>query len=97
MNSSWLRARIGSALSSYRHELIKAIEAHEDRPQWVSQEIWSRLVTMSGTEKFKAKSEQMRYANACRKTKGRTGPIGVAGVTEKLRERLGRTPDPEEV
>ncbi|KAG0572315.1 hypothetical protein KC19_VG084200 [Ceratodon purpureus] len=52
---------------------------------------------MVGTEKFKTKSEQMKRANACRKSKGRTGPIGVAGVTERLRVRLGRTPDPEEI
>ena len=39
----------------------------------------------------------MKRANACRKSKGRTGPIGIVGIIEKLRLRLGRTPDPEEV
>ena len=97
VSSSFLRTRIGSALSSYTHELIKIIDASGDHLQWVSEAIWSRLVTMAGSEKFKLKSEQMKYANACRKLKGRIGPIGVAGVTEKLRERLGRTPDPDEI
>lgn len=97
VNFSWLRGRIRSTLSSYRHELIKFIESRGDRPQWVSEEIWCRLVTMAGSEKFKTKSEQMRHANACKKSKGRTRPMGVAGVTEKLRQRLGRTPDPEAI
>ena len=97
VNSAWLRGRIGGALSLYRHDLMKIIEAHGDRPVWVSEEIWSKLVAMAGSEKYKKKSEQMKRANACRKSKGRTGPIGIAGITERLQIRLGRTPDPEEV
>ena len=97
MNPTWLRARIGGALSSYRHSLIKIIECEGPRPQWVSEVVWERLVKMHGTEKYKEKSEQMKYANACRRTKGRTGPIGIAGVEERLRQKLGRTPDPDEL
>ena len=53
VNCSWLRGRIGSALSSYRHDLMKIIDAHGERPVWVSEEIWSRLVAMAGSEKYK--------------------------------------------
>ena len=97
VNPAWLRARVGAALSSYRHDLIKRIEYEGNRPHWVSESIWEKLVTMAGSDKFKAKSEQMRKANASRRTKGRTGPIGIVGIQERLRMRLGKTPDPEEV
>ncbi|KAG0574704.1 hypothetical protein KC19_VG283900 [Ceratodon purpureus] len=52
---------------------------------------------MEGSEKFRAKSEQMKYANACRRSKGRTGPLGEVGIRERLRHRLNRSPAPEEV
>lgn len=43
------------------------------------------------------KSEQGRYANACRRTYVRTGSRGLNGIRERLREQLKRSPDPEEV
>ena len=97
INRTWLRKRIGGALSSYRHELIKMIKAKEDRPPWVKESVWTKLAELEGSDKFKRKSEQMRYANSCRRTKGRTGPLGEVGITERMRERLGRYPEPEEI
>ena len=97
INPTWLKKRIGNALSSYRHELIRLIQARQAKPAWISEEIWSKLVKIESSEKFRQKSEQMRHANSCRRTKGRTGPIGEVGVTERLRHQLGRTPDPDEV
>lgn len=82
VNSAWLRTRIGNALSSYRHELIKMIQAEKEQPKWVSEEIWHKLVKLEGSENFKVKSEQMRFANSCRRTKGRTGPLGEVGIRE---------------
>ncbi|KAG0594661.1 hypothetical protein M758_UG097200 [Ceratodon purpureus] len=97
VNQQWLRTRIGNALSSYRHELMKMITAKHERPAWVSEATWSKLVAMEGSEKFRAKSEAMRHANACRRNKGRTGPLGEVGVRERLRIQLGRSPEPEDV
>lgn len=92
INPGWLRTRVGNALSSYRHEIMKVIDAGEERPTWVKNKIWEKLVRFYRSEEYKQKSLQMRYANSCRKRKGRTGPIGVVGIVERLREKL-RTPD----
>lgn len=73
------------------------IQAAEERPMYVPESIWSKLVRMEGSEKFRAKSEQMKHANACRRSKGHTGPLGEVGVRERLRHQLGRSPEPEEV
>lgn len=97
INPSWFRTRVENALSSYRHELIKMIQAKEDRPAWVTENIWSKLQELEASQKFRVKSEQMRFANSCRRTKGRTGPLGEVGITERLRQQLGRHPDPDEV
>ena len=97
INSAWLQRRIGAALSSYRHDLMKIIEAGGDPPHWISEKIWRKLVIMADSDAFKAKSQQMKLANACRPTLGRTGPIGVAGITERLRMQLGKTLDSDEV
>ncbi|KAG0593800.1 hypothetical protein M758_UG020300 [Ceratodon purpureus] len=97
VNTSWFRTRVGSALSNYRHEFIKMIQAKEERPPWVKDSVWAKLQELEASDKFRMKSEQMRYANSCRRTKGRIGPLGVVGITERLRQKLGRDPDPEEV
>ena len=39
----------------------------------------------------------MKYANACRRSKGRTGPLGAVGIRERLRQQLGRSPDLDEL
>ena len=39
----------------------------------------------------------MKYANACRVNKGRTGPKGEEGTRAELYGKLGREPDPDEV
>lgn len=69
LNPAWLRYRVGNALSSYRHELIRMIQAKQERPVWVSETIWSKLVRMSESESFKLKSAQMKFANSCRRNK----------------------------
>ena len=63
----------------------------------MKESIWAKLTELEASEKFKRKSEQMRFANSCRRTKGRTGPIGEVGITERLRVRLGRYPHPDEI
>ena len=97
LNPSYLRQRIGNALSSYRHEIIRLIQAEQDRPPWVSATVWGKLVKLEGSDKFRLKSAQMKHANACRKNKGRTGPLGEAGITERLRLQLQRSPTADEI
>lgn len=41
--------------------------------------------------------EHGRYANACRRTLGRTGALGEEGVRQRLQELIGRSLEPEEV
>ena len=97
INTPWLRGPVGNALSAYRHELIRMIQFEQERPIWVSEDVWLKLVKLEGSEKFKMKSEQMRFANSCRRSKGRTGPIGEIGIREKLRIQLGRSPEPQKL
>ena len=97
INPGWLRTRVGNALSSYWHKIMKVIDAGEERPIWAKNEVWEKLVRFHRSEEYKQKSLQMQYANSCRKRKGRTGPIGVVGIVERLREKLRRTPDDVEV
>lgn len=70
---------------------------NEECPPWINETIWTKLVKLQGSEKFRQKFEQMKFANSCRCTKGRTGPLGEVGITERLRIQLARSPDPEEV
>ena len=59
--------------------------------------MWDKLVKIQQSEEFKQKLAQMKYANFCRKTKGRTCPLGIVGITEWLRHRLGRSLDEDEI
>ncbi|KAG0572399.1 hypothetical protein KC19_VG091600 [Ceratodon purpureus] len=52
---------------------------------------------MEGSEKFKLKSEQMKFANFYRRNKGRTSPLGQVGIRERLRVQLRRSLAPKEV
>jgi hypothetical protein len=63
----------------------------------IDAEVWERLQKLAASKQWEEKSQQGRYANACRKTINRTGNRGVNGVRENLREILGRSPDPDEV
>ena len=90
-----LRQRIGTALSAYQHELIRLIQQSKPRPAWISETICEKLVKLESSNKFRQKSEQMRHANSCRRTKGRCGPLGEVGITERLRHHLGRSLEPD--
>ncbi len=63
----------------------------------IDHEVWERLVKFAASRQRQEKSEQGRYANACRKSYGRTGSRGVNGVRERLRKQFNRSPDPEEM
>jgi len=88
---------MGKAVTKKRVELISLIKRGGIQPMHVDAEVWERLQRLAASKQWEEKSQQGRYANACRKTINRTGNRGVNGVRENLREILGRSPDPDEV
>ncbi|KAG0594354.1 hypothetical protein M758_UG069900 [Ceratodon purpureus] len=49
VSPTYLRKRIGTALSSYRHDLIKLIQAKQERPPWVKESTWAKLVDLEAS------------------------------------------------
>lgn len=88
---------MGKAVTKKRTELITLIKRGASQPMHIDAEVWERLQKLAASKQWEEKSQQGRYANACRKTINRTGSRGVNGVRENLREILGRSPDPDEV
>ena len=97
LNEEHLRALMGKAVTKKRVELISLIKRGGIQPMHIDGEVWERLQKLAASRQWEDKSQQGRYANACRKTINRTGNRGVNGVRESLREILGRSPDPDEV
>lgn len=97
LNEDHMRSVMGKAVTRKRTELISLIHKGGSQPLHIDHEVWGRLVKLAASKQRKDKSKQGRYANACRKTYGRTGPRGLNGVRERLREYLERSPDPEEI
>jgi len=97
LNEDYLRGLMGKVVTKKRAELISFIRNGGEQPKTIDEQVWKRLTKLAFSEQTEAKSEQGRYANACRRTIGRTGSIGENGVREKLRKKYGRSPDPDEV
>ena len=97
LNEEHLRGLLGKAVTKKRTELITLIKRGGSQPMHIDAEVWERLQKLAASKQWEEKSQQGRYANACRKTINRTGNRGVNGVRENLREILGRSPDPDEV
>ena len=97
LNEEHLRGLMGKAVTKKRVELISLIKRGGIQPMHIDGEVWDRLQKLAASKQWEDKSQQGRYANACRKTINRTGNRGVNGVRESLREILGRSPDPDEV
>lgn len=97
LNEDHLRSMMGKAVTKKRGELFKLIRKGGSQPFHIDHEVWERLVKLEASKQREAKSEQGRYANACRRTYGRTGSRGINGVRERLRDILGRSPDPDEM
>jgi len=97
VNEDHLRALVGKAVTRRRSELISVIKSGGIKPHTLDPTIWKRLEKIANSRQREERTEHGRYANSCRKTMGRTGSLGVYGIREKLRERYGRSPDPQEV
>ena len=97
LNDDYLRSMMGKAVTKKRGELIALINKGGTQPLHIDSEVWERLVKLAASRQQQEKSEQGRYANACRRSYGRTGSRGINGVRERLREQFNRSPDPEEM
>ena len=97
LNEDYLRGLMGKAVTKKRAELILLIKNNGKQPLHVDEKVWQRLEKLANSKQWEEKSEQCCYANACRRTLGRTGSQGENGVREKLRASLGRSPHPDEV
>ena len=97
LNEDFLRGLMEKAVTKRRGELIVLIRNNGDQPKHFDQEIWKCLENLANSKQREDKSEQGRHANACWKTYGRTGSIGMNGVREKLRSQYGRSLDPDEI
>lgn len=97
LNEDYLRGLMGRAVSKKRRDLMAHIKTGGSQPNHIDSEVWERLLKLHASQQWEEKSNQGKYANACRKSVNRTGNRGVNGVRESLRETLGRSPDPDEV
>ena len=94
---SMIQTLAGRAVAVRRNWLLAKISRGEEMPEGVSEDHWHQLVMLEASPSHAVRSENARKANAARITLGRTGPKGEVGVTDDLRKRLGREPDPDEV
>ena len=97
LNEDHLRALAGKAVTKMRTKLISMIRRGKEQPLNIDEGIWTRLQKIAFSRRRDERTEHGRYANACRKTLGRTGSLGVDGMRQRLQERYGRSPDPDEV
>jgi hypothetical protein len=97
LKKRWLRKKIGDKLKAYRFKVMEMIRSGSECPKWFDGDVWDRMVRFQQSDRCKQKSEQMQMAVSKRKTMGRTRPKGKAGMRAMLREKMGRSPDPEDV
>jgi len=84
VSEDYLRALLGKAVTRRRSELISMIRKNVDQPPTIDKEIWTRLEKLATSKQREERTEHGRYANACRRTLGRTGAVGEDGVRERL-------------
>ena len=97
LNEDHLRGLLGKVVTRRRTELISMIKKNQKQPLDIDSQVWKRLESLAGSRQRETKTEHGRHANACRRTLGRTGRVGIEGVRQRLRELHGRSPDPDEV
>lgn len=97
VSEHYLRGFIGKAVTRRRTDLIAFINKNGSRPANFDENIWKRLEMLATSEQREKRTKHGRYANACRRTLGRTGALGEEGIRERLHQLLGRSPDPDEV
>lgn len=80
-----------------RADIWNKIRNKQPKPENLSDRSWRSLEKQLRSPVTIQKSENCSKANAARINFGRTGPSGEVGVRERLRKRLRRSPEPEEI
>ena len=83
LNEDHIIALLGEAMTRRRTELISLINNEGEKPKHlpnIDDEIWDRLKKILNSRQRESRIEHSRYANTCRRTIRRTGPVGVEGV-----------------
>ena len=88
---------IARGVSLRRAELWKKICKSDPKPEDVSNPTWRSLRRELENPATITKAQNCSKADASRVNFGRTGPSGEVGVCERLRKRLRRSPEPEEI
>ena len=88
---------IARGVSLRRAELWKKIRNSDPKPEDVSDRTWRSLRRELENPTTIRRAQNCSKANASRVNFGRTGPSGEVGVRERLKKRLRRSPEPEEI
>ena len=97
VDRAYIRQLAGKSVTQRRAKLLLSLKCGGKCSAGFDEDIWRRLDRISKDPHREELSQRMKYANACRINKGRTGPKGEEGVREDLYQRLGREPDPDEL
>lgn len=88
---------IARGVTLRRGDLFKMIKNKEPKPENLSDRSWRILGRLLESETTIRKSENCSRANASRAHFGRTGPSGEVGVRERLKRKLRRSLELEEI
>lgn len=88
---------IARGVTLRRRDLFKMLKNKEPKLENLSDRSWRILGRLLKSKTTIRKSENCSRANASRVHFGRTGPSGEVGVQERLRRKLRRSPEPEEI
>lgn len=97
ISDKYVKEVIARGVSLRRSVLWKKIRSGERKPDDVSDRSWRSLARELENPASIRKADICSRANASRLNFGRTGPSGEVGVRERLRKKLKRSPEPEEI
>jgi len=94
---AYVKEVIARGVTLRRADIWKKMRNQEPQPDGISDRSWRTLARQLESPATIRKSQSCSKANASRVNFGRTGPSGEVGVQERLRRKLGRSPNPEEI
>ena len=96
VDRAYIRQLARKSVTQRCAKLLLSLKCGGKCPIGFNKDIWHHLDRISKDPHREELSQRMKYANACRINKRRTGPKGE-GVREDLYQRLEREPDPDEL
>ena len=97
ISDKYVKEVIAREVSLRRSDLWKKIRSGERKLDDVLDRSWRSLARELENPMSIKKAEICSRANTSRLNFGRTGPSGEVGVRERLRKKLKRSPEPEEI